>query len=1229
MLPGQAQQKMLPAPAQQLMLPAPAQAAQAQAQAVAQLQQQAAAQEHGLLQQQIAQQAQAQAEARQRQQAGIQLTLPASDPAELEEKTFEAPTTIGIPSPDLPPPPAAGAAGIMTVPWSPEKEVEIVSAGPVAVQRAFNLPQLIVQAIRSNLLDEAARLEQEFQGFMAYLQKQRVSVPQPGQLAILPRQIGEAAVSGDINRANQLKNQIAVLGQWAGQRGIVYSKFTGGVSDWYTRPLMEGDLPALGQVTRVTRDPETFKTQTYAGAQDVSQLPSGRLAMLKPIPGVQVAHPTLAPPFTGPKPDHTGMVDMGKEFTTTNIPTGRELVLRTDPLDPEVERVPPSGPVVVHPGLEPEVEVVGKPPRELVPTALPTEYDYGAAFQALKPDVQESINMIIDRIAKHIHEGTLAQEDKGKTVHGAEFLSGDVCKQILDELNKLLRDPGNTTIKANVVRLMRAIASSIPSSGTLAGAIRTDAEKLMRNNPTPEIIRAINTRVQRACTILDRLAKKVGVGMESVRGTLWGGPEVHDRSQQMRRHKDFGKAQQAKDREDMQQLSSTEPSRVTNPRDQSFAPVPDLDMSYLPGFTAPIMAATPEQLKQPGRSDAETKYKWLLKYYEKFTLESLKDPKERQRLVGIYKDTQLLANQYGFPKVMPIAHDQKSLVERLKTEAQEVKSLTAMARQNAKQKKQYSAIAASTTADIKQNAKDIKRTQGLINKSAKQLTKASAQVRSAQAAHNKKPTGKTSSKLTAATNAQSAAQQAQQKHLGDLRTQTNRSAALHIQKDSAQAAVNLASATKSAIQDRKQNITQDMKLIKANPNLVTAEARRRTVANRHQQGFIDREANRRVAAQRSFENLGVELEATHSEEAAWAERRRQAAARAKQEAATKQAQAQKDKENKAAMKEREAMKQAFEAKHKKQQEFKAGERSEFKAEAARKRREARHEEDEKIQGRDSPFRHELQIVPKPKPISSYENFMQLPDLPELQSILEAGKWTGRIDMKHRKEIIDVIRNKLQNWMDYKGIPIHLPPFDKHELTKFDKVKTMDIRFVRENTLFDKISMPVAARLLRIAGYNRDVVEKLIKFAPVKKGRTKSKTAIASLVQKHKGPRPHGTGRPLPQDVTPATVLEMDVEEPKPKPAKPRPKPRSTSPKPGPKPLPKMETRVGDRSKTPRGDSPRRGRRRRSKSRSRSPTRRRKSGSPKRAKSPGAKRRTKSHGRVPVGTPSPFLKPRRP
>ena len=104
--------------------------------------------------------------------------------------------------------------------------------------------------------------------------------------------------------------------------------------------------------------------------------------------------------------------------------------------------------------------------------------------------------------------------------------------------------------------------------------------------------------------------------MEGMTSQLWGGPEVSDRSQDYRRHKDFGKAMREKDREDI----STDPSRVTNPRDKNFLKTQkSLDLKYLPGYTAPLFFATTEQQQQPGRASSEEKYKLAVKGLEKYT----------------------------------------------------------------------------------------------------------------------------------------------------------------------------------------------------------------------------------------------------------------------------------------------------------------------------------------------------------------------------------------------------------------------------------------------------------------------------------------------------------------------------------------------------------------------------------------------------------------------------------
>jgi len=274
--------------------------------------------------------------------------------------------------------------------------------------------------------------------------------------------------------------------------------------------------------------------------------------------------------------------------------------------------------------------------------------------------------------------------------------------------------------------------------------------------------------------------------------------------------------------------------------------------------------------------------------------------------------------------------------------------------------------------------------------------------------------------------------------------------------------------------------------------------------------------------------------------------------------------------------------------------------AEFELETLAKR-DVDRDGDEKSEGRRTPFkldrRGEYDINPVPIPIQDYKPFMNLPNLRQLQSILDAAKSTGRIDMVHRKEIINTLKDKLQNYLDHHNIHIRLPEFDQHEIKDEDLISTNDIKFVREHTVFDKINLPVAARLMAIAGYNQDVVERLIKAGPVKrpKMRKPSKTAIASKVKSRHV-------RPLGQKALPAP--KSIPARPKSPAPKPRPKPRSTSPKPV---RPKSPSRTRERSKSAG----------RTRDKSKSPTRG-KSGSPKH----------KARTRVPVGTPSPFIKHRR-
>jgi ribosomal protein S10 len=203
--------------------------------------------------------------------------------------------------------------------------------------------------------------------------------------------------------------------------------------------------------------------------------------------------------------------------------------------------------------------------------------------------------------------------------------------------------------------------------------------------------------------------------------------------------------------------------------------------------------------------------------------------------------------------------------------------------------------------------------------------------------------------------------------------------------------------------------------------------------------------------------------------------------------------------------------------------------------------------------------------------------MTIPDPSKLRRMLNASIGTKKLQPASRVEVLDDLIPKVQNLLDSKNINIKLPSFEASRYERYSVSKT-DAEFVMKNTDGDKMAIPTAIRLLKVAGYNPKIVKQLMEAFPVTKlrrARGKSKTAQRSNVQVAKGrvPPPKSKSRSSsPAEKRGAVEAESDRErqaerrKANERPARPRSpstkpkKPRTTSPKGGKPTLP----RTGDK-----------------------------------------------------------------
>ena len=201
--------------------------------------------------------------------------------------------------------------------------------------------------------------------------------------------------------------------------------------------------------------------------------------------------------------------------------------------------------------------------------------------------------------------------------------------------------------------------------------------------------------------------------------------------------------------------------------------------------------------------------------------------------------------------------------------------------------------------------------------------------------------------------------------------------------------------------------------------------------------------------------------------------------------------------------------------------------------------------------------------------------MTIPDPSKLRRMLNASIGTKKLQPASRVEVLDDLIPKVQNLLDSKNINIKLPSFEAGRYERYSVSKT-DAEFVMKNTDGDKMAIPTAIRLLKVAGYNPKIVKQLMEAFPVTKLRRtrvkSSKTAQRSNVQVAKGRKPPRSRSSSPAEKRGAVEAETDRErqaerrKANERPARPRSpstkprKPRTTSPKGGKPTLP----RTGDK-----------------------------------------------------------------
>jgi len=275
--------------------------------------------------------------------------------------------------------------------------------------------------------------------------------------------------------------------------------------------------------------------------------------------------------------------------------------------------------------------------------------------------------------------------------------------------------------------------------------------------------------------------------------------------------------------------------------------------------------------------------------------------------------------------------------------------------------------------------------------------------------------------------------------------------------------------------------------------------------NEFQKTFNDKEANKRLTNGRSYGNLGVELAATKAgaegaQEAAYAERIRQAKA-------TKDTKAKRDKD----LKEHEAENRAAAARYEKEKESFARGKHEELTRGAKRRKALKIEEKEEKEvdkGRElkqTPFKVSGMTTAHATPmmIESYAKNINIARVkPRLSDIMQAVNSTKKMQWTERSEIestiLPLVEAKIR---ELHTIHIHFPEFKQTKIDKKVKISQMDIDDIKKGFTHNQISMPIAINLLKMTGYDKETIQKLERHFPVRKTKTrrKSSTAQTSLV----------------------------------------------------------------------------------------------------------------------------------
>ncbi|MAD47709.1 MAG: hypothetical protein CMH98_22195 [Oceanospirillaceae bacterium] len=939
-------------------------------------------------------------------------------------------------------------------------------------------------------------------------------------------------------------------------------------------------------------------THTGVGAVDPTRMPDGTLAVVPPVEfsGVPPVHPTLGSKYTGPAVTApSGVIHSSAGFTTVTPAAPREressapragiadLAAAVDLGDQKQSETP--GEVVQLTGAalagQLGVPVPVPVPAVVLPPSGPM--DYSSILTDMSQGARETFEQMVENMAQHLTDVALGVPEQSRIVEhipdsrepslspDPEVPEEDVCEAILPALRALKADLSNTGKRAKVRAYMTIIGKATSSSG---GRMLSMARQMKDTIPNATKIDQIYAEAFKLCALMKQVSERVGNTMQQMQrlgrpgGRSYGGKEVKDRSQDVRRQKDLTLGH-TPDRPDL----SIDPIRVSHPSDRNYGTLKAdrSDLNFLGNYRVPVPnTITPEQLRRSGRSAAETKYQANLKSMEKFTPAALET--RQAEMDKVLAETKQLTRAYGFNNpILPTTS--AGLQARIDRETNVVGELLNVKRNCLTQAKEFNKIkskaaktAKTTTAAIKGSKKKLKGAMKTEIAAHESLIKAQAAAAKRDTKTNTKKVESAQKKLQGAASVTSALRETitQQEVLRDDARN---------QQSTAETQADLVSMARQSAASRIKALRSDLSILKGSaPNMDSAEQRRRGVVDSVQQTTLDREVLKRAKTYKTFENLGIELAATNNPNnaaAALEERLRQE----RRQRGVDAQRAQFEKERLLAAK-REAPKTL--------------------SDAERQRRAARREQVRQD------VSHEGLLV---KESIGHKQASLRPvtvNATRVNEILRAGKSTGQFTASARNELVAAVLPQIIAETEHLELDISYTEFN----TTSAKPATGPLHKVP-----NKLDIFTAVRLLKDAGYDPRVVSKLDDAfeedtRPVT--RKRKGTPMAS-----KG----GTARPA---------------KPKPKPAKPRPKPRPTSPTPpgkgGPKPTRKREGEpksgpskklklqaeeviTKDRSPSPGG------RKKRSKSRSRSPRR------SKRSKSPKSKTKDR---RVKIGGRGPFV-----